>query len=314
MKITTYYKMLITLALIFNLTGCGGEEEVPNDPPESVVIDSGSLNLDVNGVNRHLNYRVPALDTYPLVIALHGGGDSISSFENYTNITSLVNRDKDFGVVYPEGINEHWNDGRAESGSTADDISFIEKIISEYKTKGADKFYLVGMSNGGVMAQSLACTLADQIEGIVVVSATQSTYLQNNCIDTITPINTLFIFGDDDRAFIDNGDIITPGFPGLVRGTHILMQPTINYWLNRNGCLATLSTTQTLDVINDGQTSVVIKEGSNCNQKTAFYDVVNGGHRWPDPSGSNDIVTTGFLGHASHEISSAQEMINFFGL
>ena len=303
---------LLSLTLMLSLTACGGEED--NTPPTDVIIESGTLDLDVNGVSRNLNYRVPTLSSYPLVIALHGGGDSIESFEGYAGITPLVNRDKDFGVVYPKGAGENWNDGRSETGTTADDVAFIQAVIDTYKTKGANKFYLIGMSNGGVMAQRLACELADQIEGFAVVAATQSSYLQTNCMDTTTPLQTMFLFGDDDRSFLDNLDIIVPGFPNQKRGTHIGINPTINYWLSRNGCLSSLHDVQSINAINDDNTQVNLKEGTNCNKQTLYYQIAGGGHRWPDPSGSNDIITTGFLGHASHEISTAQEMINFFKL
>ncbi len=308
MKIKYLLKSLFIVLSILIFIGCGSTNE-----PEPTDIDSGNLELEVNNITRSLEYSIPIIDSYPLIIALHGGGDSISTFIDYAQITPLVNTTKRFGVVYPIGVDNHWNDGRLESGSSADDIAFIQNIITYYKEKGANEIYVVGMSNGGVMAQRVACELSDEIDGIMAVSATQTTYLEENCTNNTTPIKSLFIFGDNDTVFLDNKDIVNPIFTSQTRGTHIGIEETINYWLNRNGCLSILSDVSTLDNIDD-QTSINIKEGTNCNQAVSYYEVINGGHRWPDPTGSNNLITTSVIGYASHEISTAEEMMKFFGL
>jgi len=310
---TLYIKIISLFIIGLSISACGGQKD-ENTPPSGIVIESGNLVLEVNGITRNLDYATPQLSSYPLVIAFHGGGDSLDSFEKYAEITPLVKRERDFGVVYPEGINKHWNDGRAESGSTADDIAFIQAIINTYKAKGVNRFYLIGMSNGAMIVQRAACELADEVSGIMIISATQSSWLQTNCMDNTTPLPALFAFGDDDRSFINNLDIITPGFPVLTRGTHIGINATIDYWLTRNGCLATLNDLRSLNVVSEDNTQVNIKEGTNCNAQTLYYEIAGGGHRWPDPSGSNTALTTGLLGYASYEISTAEEMVNFFGL
>ena len=122
-----------------------------------IVLSSGCSktdeSVDVDGIERNYNAEIPSSGSYPLIIALHGGGDTVNSFEDYTKLTVAQKASSEgFGVVYLDGEDKHWNDGRTESGSTADDISFINKIIDKYSAEGANKFYIVGMSNGGVMA------------------------------------------------------------------------------------------------------------------------------------------------------------------
>ena len=285
------------------LSGCSAfEVDKPLDG-----IDEDSSTIIVDGVTRSFEYRLVGENSTKLVIALHGGGDSVASFEAYSEIMEEASETKGFGVIYPQGIGNHWNDGRAASGSTADDVSFIRNLISRYKDRGYSKFYLIGMSNGGLMAQRMACEMPAELEGIVVVSATQSTYLQTECVDNATALKTMFIYGDSDPIFNSNGTI-TPN-----RGTHIGMSATAEYWLGRNGCDETMTLEKTLDDVDDDQTSVDFYRGDGCAQAVKYLDVVGGGHRWPDPSSDNNLVIVSVAGYASHEISTAKEMVEFFG-
>ena len=297
------YKILTVIVILF-FSGCTAFEI--KEPLEG--IDTGSSTISVNGVTRSYEYRLVSENGTDLVIALHGGGDSASSFEAYSKITDEVTGTKRFGVIYPEGINNHWNDGRAESGSTADDVRFIRDIISRYEGRGYSKFYLIGMSNGGLMAQRMACEIPAELEGIVVISATQSTYLQTECSSDTTALKSMFIFGDSDPIFSSDGRI-NPN-----RGTHIGMSATAEYWLERNSCEDTMTLEKSLDDVDDDQTRVDFYRGDSCSKAFKYLDVVGGGHRWPDPSAQNNLVITAIAGYASHEISTAKEMVSFFGL
>ena len=282
-----------------------------------LVLSSGCSNtddsVDVDGVERSYNASVPDSSSYALVIALHGGGDTVNSFEDYSKLTEEQESSNDsFGVVYLEGIDKHWNDGRPESGSTADDVAFISNIIDKYAEQGANHFYVVGMSNGGVMAQRVACELADKIDGITVVAATQSSYLHDHCVDNTSPVKSMFVFGDSDPIFSNTASTtdykIKPN-----RGTHVGIVNTLNYWEERNCNGSNLTQSQIIDNTNDG-TSVVVYDSGICNADIKYYKVRNGGHRWPDPSGDNNVVITTLAGTASHEFSTAKEIVKFFGL
>ena len=297
------YKSL-SIIFVLLLSGCTAFEiEEPLDG-----IDDGSSTISVNGVTRYFEYRLVGESSPALVIAFHGGGESVSSFEVYSKLTEEATETKDFGVIYPEGINSHWNDGRAESGSTADDVSFIRDLISRYRERGYSKFYLIGMSNGGLMVQRMACEMPTELEGIVVVAATQSTYLQTECANDTTALKSMFIFGDSDPIFTSDGNI-NPD-----RGTHIGMSSTADYWLARNSCDGIMTLDRTLDVVDDDQTSVDFYRGDGCNMAFKYLDVVGGGHRWPDPSADNGLIITSIAGYATHEISTVKEMVDFFGL
>lgn len=296
------YRILAVIVVLV-MGGCSAFEL--DEPIEGVEESNNSI--VVNGVTRHYEYRLPTENSTNIVIALHGGGDTVASFEEYSKITEALADNKDFGVLYLEGINRHWNDGRSESGSTADDVSFIRNIITRYRGRGYSDFYIIGMSNGGLMAQRMACEIPTELSGIIVVSATQSSYLQEACSDNTTALKSMFIFGDSDPIFSSDGRI-NPN-----RGTHIGMSATAAYWLQRNGCETTMSLQKSLDAIDDDHTRVDFYKGDTCSKPFKYLDVVGGGHRWPDPSGDNSLVITSIAGYASHEISTVDEMIEFFG-
>jgi len=282
---------LLSGVMFLILMGCSSEESV-----------------DVNGIERQYVERMPAssANVNTLFIALHGGGGSMSNFEEYSQLTRLQEEHNSIGVVYLEGMDKHWNDGRAESGSTADDVAFIDKMITKYEMDGINNIYLVGISNGGLMVQRAACELANKIDGMVVVSATQSTYLRDHCVDNSTPIRTMFVFGSADPIFSASG-AIKPN-----RGTHIGIASTLEYWKNRNHCLADITLSESIDVDATDNISVDVYGAGVCNGGFKYFEVRNGGHRWPDPSAENGALIVSIAGTASHDISTADKILAFF--
>src|SRR3990167_7281010 len=104
----------------------------------------------------------------PLVIVLHGGGGTAERMVRLTN--GGLNRTADregFLVVYPNGIDKHWNDGRGADetgwrpqGETVADVGFGSALIEDrVQRQNADppRVYVTGVSNGGQMAHRLAC-------------------------------------------------------------------------------------------------------------------------------------------------------------
>ena len=76
-------------------------------------------------------------DKQPLLLALHGGGGTSRAMVRLTNgrFNELADRDG-FFVVYPQGIEKFWNDGRSDKISGAhrkgiDDVGFFQALIEE---------------------------------------------------------------------------------------------------------------------------------------------------------------------------------------
>ena len=70
------------------------------------------------------------------------------------------------GTVHPTKGGTHWNIGAFTSGSSVNDLGFIQYIIDWLKDTynfNHDRIYANGMSNGGFMSHHLACYLGHEI-------------------------------------------------------------------------------------------------------------------------------------------------------
>ena len=82
-----------------------------------------------------------------------------------------VSDEHDFLVVYPDGLDRSWADGRGGTPADrngVDDVKFLSALIDEledeYKVDHT-RIYATGMSNGGFMSGRLACELSEQNSG-----------------------------------------------------------------------------------------------------------------------------------------------------
>jgi len=75
-------------------------------------------------------------------------------------------------IVLPTSIGEGWNDEDPPSDELADDVGFIDALVTELKTAypavPTNKVFAHGFSNGGGLATRIACE-SSQIHGIGVV-------------------------------------------------------------------------------------------------------------------------------------------------
>jgi polyhydroxybutyrate depolymerase len=104
----------------------------------------------------------------PLLIGLHGAGDSGDNFIQATGLVALATANA-FVVVGPYGYNAGWfvqqNEGwpgaDGNSSSLQNDIAFMELIIEETSADywiDPDRIYAVGHSRGGGFTALLAIT------------------------------------------------------------------------------------------------------------------------------------------------------------
>lgn len=164
-----FFSLLLYLGFVFGEDSSAAVYTLPDGLRER--------RLEVSGSTRHYLEYVPSSveDKPPLVILLHGGGQSMRKIfrDNRTGTRrwlDLAKRDG-FVLVAPNGTNpgdgdasgnrQHWNDLRedgAMSDSEADDTGFILALIDEMvKVHGIDpsRVYVTGASNGGMMTYRL---------------------------------------------------------------------------------------------------------------------------------------------------------------
>ena len=236
-----------------------------------------------DGLNRTYLLHLPAEyaenDTFPLVIAMHGGFGSAYNIQSQSQLSVKADVES-FIVVYPEGVkggalnirtwNAGWCCGFASSSNT-DDVGFIaallDTLINRYSVD-SNRIYATGMSNGGFMSYRLACELSDRIAAIAPVAASMS--LTGCTPDRVMPIIHF-------HSYLDNS-VPSEGGVGSGISDHYNspLDSVLNAWATMNGC-AHLNDT----IIHDNQYTFMKWTSCNCGTEIHCYITRDGGHSWP---------------------------------
>jgi len=252
----------------------------------------------------------------PILFVVHGGGGTAQAL-----ITSTRNRfnelaDTDgFIVVYPEGFEKQWNDGRDVEGIVTawdediNDVGFISDIVARLDANlnvNRSRVFTTGISNGGFMSSRLLCDRSDLFRGGAIVTATLATTYVGSCQPS-SPNAILVINGTQDALVpYAGGEVVVLGQErGEVLGTEAYMQ----FLATRNGCDTNPTITDLPDMEDDG-TTVKIYDYSNCpSSKLQLYRIEGGGHTWP---GGIDFLGEGLVGKTSREIVACDVIWEFF--
>lgn len=164
------------------------------------------------GVERGYNLYVPNStegQKVPLMLVLHGGMGNAERIEKSTAMNAIADGGK-FVVAYPQGTAppmrgmgdlRTWNAGNccgAALRRNVDDVGFISAVIDDVAAAqpiDLSRVYVVGMSNGAMLAYRLACELPERLAAIVAVSGTLGV---DDC-SRAKDVAVLHIHGDQDR-------------------------------------------------------------------------------------------------------------------
>ncbi len=153
--------------------------------------------LQVEGVTRFFVEHVPAgiRDPVPLLLVFHGFGGSAYAVAKGFGFDRLSDR-QGFIVAYPQGIARRWN--AALSDKQPDDVAFVVALIQAVETSNPiSKVYATGFSNGGMFANSLACSGRVHLSAI----AADSGFIPDNLKDlcrVARPVSVLEIAATED--------------------------------------------------------------------------------------------------------------------
>jgi polyhydroxybutyrate depolymerase len=159
-----------TIALVTVLAGCGlyqRHEASASGQPAAAAFPVGSSAhvISAGGITRtYLVYRPAALPAAaPLVVMMHGGFGSASQAEKSYHWDAEATAGH-FVVAYPDGLHRAWNTDGGCCGIPAqtnvDDVGFITAMVAAIEHSipvDATRVYATGISNGGIMAYTLAC-------------------------------------------------------------------------------------------------------------------------------------------------------------
>lgn len=270
-----------------------------------------SYTLTVGGLQRSylVHYPTPTGKPFPLVILLHGrlgtgaGMARLTHFDRVADSAGVV-------VAYPDGWRRSWADGRGGTPADrhgVDDVAFILAMID---TLGADggidtsRIYAAGISNGGFMAERLACDAGQRFAAVGVVAATLSDSLAARC--RLHPaVAVMFVNGTDDPLIPWSGGELSGG-----RGRALGVEETVGIWAEDEACPATPVETILPDTAFDG-TTVIRRSYAPCGGTGAVvaYRVVGGGHTWP---GGSQYLPAGIVGIASRNLDASEALWRFF--
>ncbi|OBK52012.1 alpha/beta hydrolase family esterase [Mycobacterium kubicae] len=260
------------------------------------------------GMNRTYTVHVPPGPPAGLVLNLHGGGGTGAGQQGLTNFDSVADINN-LLVVYPDGYDKSWADGRGAAPADRrhlDDIGFlvalVDKVAKEFSVP-AGHIFATGMSNGGFMSNRLACDHADLFAAIAPISGTLGAGVSCN---PSRPVSVLAAHGTADRVVPFNGGDVR-GRGGVSRA--ISATSMVNKWRTVDRCQGE-PTEQTLPNVGDG-TVVRRFESTTCADGTAvvFYQIDNGGHTWP---GAKQYLPKPVIGSTTRAFDASQIIAQFF--
>ena len=260
---------------------------------DSTAIDGPGdyrFSLQSGGRERHYRIHVPrsydAAHPAPLLMALHGGGGNMdfqADDERYGLITASEKHG--FIAVFPNGVGfmgdklATWNAGNCcgkARDEGVDDVGFLRAVVADVEGRLAiDKarVYATGMSNGGMMAQRLACDAADLFSAIAPVAGTDNT---REC-HPARPVAVIEFHALDDDHVLFKGGAGEKAFPSRAQVTDFTSVPeTISRWVGRNQCSAKAD-----PVLAVPGAHCEIHSGCSGNASVKLCVTDTGGHSWP---------------------------------
>ncbi|MEM8607649.1 MAG: PHB depolymerase family esterase [Myxococcota bacterium] len=254
----------------------------------------------------------------PLVLVLHGGlgedDDTVSL--SFGKLNALATAD-DFLVAYPLGIGGHWNDGRNVESylshrERVNDVGFLTALIGDLVAKkqvDPEAIFVVGVSDGAMMAHRFACERNRLLRGVTaVIGAMPRNVARRKSRCGKAPLSVLMINGTEDPIVPwDGGEV---EFEDKKLGRVIPVVRTFQFWSRHNAC-GEAKVSMIPDFSPDDGTRIERSKATNCRDgtKVELFAVQGAGHTWP--SGWQYLPET-MVGRTSHDIDAAVAAWRFF--
>lgn len=264
----------------------------------------------------HLPDPAPAAGPLPLLFALHGGGraegDEYAAKTGYNRIADR----EGFIVVYPNGVDAQWNDGRGVTfrgvpdNGKVDDVGYIGALIDlfveRYRADPA-RVYVEGSSNGGMMTQRIACELSGRIAAAASVISSIPANIYPECARAgVLPV--LIMSSTTDPWVPWDGGAVSP--LGRASGEVISVPQAITFWSSHDGC-DPQPVTESLPDPDQSDGSTVLKRsygGCDDGAQVVLYEVIGAGHSRPGMIGR---VPERLLGRKNRDIDASEEIWRF---
>jgi polyhydroxybutyrate depolymerase len=219
------------------------------------------LSFDLDGDARRVLVYIPMpapAERVPLVVFLHAAGDTPDVAVHDTRFDRLAGKER-FIAAFPTAAGRAWDvqvtpglsDGPIDERWLAALIDHLLEVLPIDR----GRVYVAGFSFGAVMADRLACRLADRLTAVAVVSGAK--WIGAECSPS-RPVSMLIIHGTADSTF------------GFDAGRQLA-----DSWLAIDHCAPAASTAPIVD-------GAETEESGGCADATAvrFISVVDGWHTW----------------------------------
>jgi polyhydroxybutyrate depolymerase len=232
--------------------------------------------------------RLPATlepgERVPLLLVLHGFGVSSGLLIAKAGLNRVAD-DKRFAYLAPEGLRDalgrpYWNAGKSccdLDRHGVDDVKRLRALLESNLGNPAidtQRVFVIGFSNGGFMAQRLACDVGQRLSGVISIAGAAPS-ADTPCTQT-TPLAFLEIHGNADPIVHYAGGTV---FDRTDVSAHPSALETVKFWAQRLSCTGELHDVHSIDIepyLPDSETLVQRFDG--CHGAVELWTVTGGGH------------------------------------
>lgn len=277
--------ILITSSLVLASIGAAAIYFLYSPSP---AVPSGEVErrkISLGGHERHYTVYTPptANAGASILLAFHPSRSNGQQMRGYVGaIFERIAERENLIVVYPDGVEGHFNDCRRMASYSArtlniDDVGFAKAIVGQLvKDRKANSYevYAVGYSNGAQMALRLAMETRNFLKGLIAISANLPARENMDCQLAVgTTRSLVFVEGTEDPVNPYGGGQVTLfGFGN--RGSVLSAQGTAEWFASARELVASEST------------SLRERDGIVASQQD-----------WSSPSGRVRLVTVKGGGH-----------------
>lgn len=228
--------------------------------------------------------NLQAGERVPLLLVLHGFGVSSSLLIAKAGLNAIADQKK-FAYLAPEGARDalgrpFWNAGKSCCNldhQPIDDVKRLRELLDANLSNAAidpKRVFVIGYSNGGFMAQRLACDVGDRIAGVVSVAGAAPSpdvpCAQNSALAVLE------IHGDADPVVHYAGGTV---FDRADVEPHASAIDTAKYWAQRLSCSAAPRTLTPLDLEpHMPERETTVQRYDDCRGAVELWTVKGGGH------------------------------------
>jgi polyhydroxybutyrate depolymerase len=309
---------LICIVLASMLAGCMAS--LPKDMPAGPKTYKNKVAVRIMGSRRSYLVHVPPIHApqhpLPLVVAIHGAFETAKDMEKRTGFSDLADQEG-FVVVYPNGFGlfgllQHWNAGHCCGKAAADgidDVGFLMEVIEDAKKRlpiDPERIYMVGFSNGGMLALRFAAEKTGTLSALAAVAATIGSSTPGDAPlwrmpDPLAPLPLIFFHGLADEAIPAQGGI-SPKRGG--EQSFFSVDESTDFWIRNNGC----HPDPIIEDLRSGAVHMQTWQGCDQDASVKLYLLENWKHVWPGSHYTADLDMQNPL----QDFNAAAIIWNFF--